>query len=197
MIGYSNIPDYWKMGLSDVEDMDFKYTTMSLNKVYEIGYGHALEMIKRNGGEVGDSTATIAVQQPAPVRYEKSFEGLYPVEKKDVHQNITSAYSFDFEGTGVVLLGSAHKNGDELPDYVFSVELHINGEKVETFNMSTDYTKRRHEIFWKYQLPKDKHKVDLVITNPRDGYRIWAHNYVVYSDQPADGINAHNHNPED
>ncbi|SEL84393.1 ADP-ribosylglycohydrolase family protein [Parapedobacter koreensis] len=191
MIGYDSIPSYWKMGLADVEDMNFKYTTMSLNKVYETGYRHALEMIKRNGGEVGDSTATIAIQQPEPVRYEKSFEGLYPVERVTVNQNITSEYAFDFEGTGVVLLGSAHKDGEELTDYVFSVDLHIDGEKVETFTMSTDYTKRRHEIFWKYQLPKGKHAVKLVVANPRDGYRIWANNYVVYSDKPVDGINSH------
>lgn len=191
MIGYDKIPAYWKMGLVDVEDMNFKYTTMSLNKVYEIGYRHALEMIKRNGGKVGESTATIAVQQPVPVRFEKSFEGLYPVERVVVNQNITSEYAFDFEGTGVILLGSAHKNSDGLPDYVFSMELYINGEKVETFAMPTSYITRRHEIFWKYQLPKGKHSVKIIVTNPHDDYRMWAGNYLIYSDKPADGINHH------
>jgi hypothetical protein len=33
VIGYSDIPDYWKQGLDRVEDEDFKYTTMSLNDV--------------------------------------------------------------------------------------------------------------------------------------------------------------------
>jgi hypothetical protein len=41
MIGYSNIPDYWKQGLDKVEDVDFKYTTISLNDVYDLGIKHA------------------------------------------------------------------------------------------------------------------------------------------------------------
>ncbi|WP_298646350.1 hypothetical protein [uncultured Proteiniphilum sp.] len=50
MIGYSNIPDYWMQAIEKVEDMNFQYTEMSLNKVYDIGFHHAAEMIKRNGG---------------------------------------------------------------------------------------------------------------------------------------------------
>lgn len=49
---------YWKMGLKDIEDMDFKYTTMSLNKVYAISYKHALATIKRNGGSVNGNNVT-------------------------------------------------------------------------------------------------------------------------------------------
>lgn len=191
MMGYNKIPAHWKMGLADVEDMEFKYTTMSLNKVYDIGYRHALEMIRRNGGTIDENTATIALQRPTPVQYEKSFEGLYPVERVSVNQTITAEYAFDFEGTGIVLLGSAHKDRDELPNHVFSLELHIDGKKIETFSMSTDYTKRRHEIFWKYQLREGKHTVKVVVTNPRDGYRVWAGNYVVYGNMPVDGINYH------
>jgi hypothetical protein len=49
ILGYKNIPAYWKLGLKEAEDIDFKYTTISLNKVYDIGFKHGLEMIKRNG----------------------------------------------------------------------------------------------------------------------------------------------------
>src|SRR5690606_7114208 len=90
MMGYSNIPQYWKMGLDEVEDINFQYTDMSLNKVYDISYKHALEMIKRNGGKVGENDVTISVQKPKTVRFEKSFDGLYPVEKVAVHKNIRS-----------------------------------------------------------------------------------------------------------
>jgi len=188
MIGYSKIPAYWKMGLADVEDHHFKYTTMSLNKVYDIGYRHALEMIKRNGGSVDETEATIAVQRPKPVRYEKSFDGVYPVERVMVNQDVTSEYSFEAEGTGVVLLGAAIKDTDTLSDYVLSVALYIDGEQVETFAMTTDYIKRRNEVFWKYQLPKRKHRMKVVITNPQPGYRLRLNNYVVYSDTPVDGM---------
>ena len=30
ILGYDKIPAYWKMGLKEAEDIDFKYTTMSL-----------------------------------------------------------------------------------------------------------------------------------------------------------------------
>ncbi|MBS1504612.1 MAG: ADP-ribosylglycohydrolase family protein, partial [Bacteroidetes bacterium] len=59
MLGYSKIPAYWKMGLKDAEPIDFKYTTMSLNKVYDIGFKHALENIKRNGGAIDGDKVTI------------------------------------------------------------------------------------------------------------------------------------------
>lgn len=192
MLGYSNIPEYWKMGLAEVEDMNFMYTEMSLNKVYDISYRHALEMIKRNGGEVGAQNVTIAVQVPEAVRFEKSFEGLYPVEKVPVNKPIDGELVLEFEGTGVVLRGAAHKDSNSLPDYVFDLELLVDGEAVERFKMPTNYTVRRHEIFWKYQLPKGTHTAKVVVTNPKSGYHIRASDYVIYSDKPADGINAHN-----
>ena len=34
--GYDNIPEYWKKGFEDAEDMNFKYPRMSLNNVYEL-----------------------------------------------------------------------------------------------------------------------------------------------------------------
>lgn len=191
MLGYSNIPEYWKMGLDEVEDINFQYTDMSLNRVYEISYKHALEMIKRNGGKVEGDNVIIAVQTPEAVRFEKSFDGLYPIEKTAVHQDIKSEYSLEFEGTGIVLRGGARKEINTLPDYIFDLELFIDGKKVEEFRMPTSFTTRRHEIFWRYQLPKGKHQVRIVITNPKDGYQIRASDYIVYSDTPSDGILAH------
>ena len=47
MLGYKNIPAYWKQGLAEVEPIDFKYTTISLNDVYELSYKHALGMIRK------------------------------------------------------------------------------------------------------------------------------------------------------
>ncbi len=52
VIGYEKIPDYWSRGLALIEDMDFKYTTMSLNDVYEISYKQALDLIFINNGEI-------------------------------------------------------------------------------------------------------------------------------------------------
>src|SRR5258706_4414521 len=43
ILGYEQIPSYWKMGLHDAESIEFRYTRMSLNKVYETGLKNALE----------------------------------------------------------------------------------------------------------------------------------------------------------
>jgi hypothetical protein len=51
LLGYNNIPAYWKQGLKEAEPLDFKYTSTSLADVYQTGYQHALEMVKRNGGQ--------------------------------------------------------------------------------------------------------------------------------------------------
>ena len=58
ILGYDKIPAYWKMGLKEAEGIDFKYTTMILNDVYEIGFKHALQNIERNGGKINGDNIT-------------------------------------------------------------------------------------------------------------------------------------------
>ena len=55
--------------------MDFAYTTISLNKTYQMGFDQALQVIERNGGSVSGDEVTIKCQQPVAVRYEKAFGG--------------------------------------------------------------------------------------------------------------------------
>lgn len=194
MLGYKNIPDYWKNGLKGSENINFKYTNMSLNNVYEVGYKHALEMIKRNGGQVADQEVKVALQAPKTVRFEKSFEGVFPVEKKLVGRDIDSEYTFEFEGTGLVLRGGAfRKNQKQAENHLFKLKVLIDDQQVEAFDMSTDDHQRRHDIFWKYDLPKGKHQVKVIVTNPAEDYRIHANDIIVYSDVPNDGFNHHNH----
>ena len=69
------------MGLKEAEGIDFKYTTMSLNAVYEIGFKHALQNIERNGGKINGDNVAIKIQQPADVKFEKSFEGFILLQK--------------------------------------------------------------------------------------------------------------------
>ena len=73
MLGYSHIPEYWMSNLKEVEDMDFAYTTISLNKAYKMSFDQALQVIERNGGKVEAERVKIKTQAPPAVRYEKSF----------------------------------------------------------------------------------------------------------------------------
>jgi hypothetical protein len=181
MLGYSHIPEYWMKNLRAVEDMDFAYTTISLNKTYKMGFEQALQVIERNGGKVGAEDVTIAYQTPAPVRYEKSFEGMYPVKKPGINKRIDEVGEFVFEGTGVVFRGNV--NADD-KNYVAKAEMYIDGALVETVDLPASYTKRRHELFWKYQLPKGKHTVTFKWLNPIPAANIRFGEAVIYSDAP-------------
>jgi len=188
VIGYNNIPPYWKMGLVEAEPIDFKYTTMSLNDVYDIGFKHALQVIERNGGKVEGNTVTIKVQQPKTVRFEQSFEGHYPIEKKGVGKILTDEYQFEFEGIGFVMLGESAK-WDSKSTYAAQAELYIDNKLVETVELPASYTTRRYELFWKYQLPKQKHTIRVKILNPDEKYPVRINNIIIYSDTPA--VTAH------
>ncbi|MDV3308503.1 MAG: ADP-ribosylglycohydrolase family protein [Cyclobacteriaceae bacterium] len=189
MLGYDGIPEYWKMGLADAEDIDFKYTTMSLNDVYEMGFRHALQVIERNGGTVSEESVTIKVQRPETVRLEQSFEGHFPVEKRAIRQELKGEYTFEFDGIGFVLLGSSEplkgSSWDYKGDYAATAELYIDDQKIETVPLPASYIKRRHELFWKYQLSAGKHTVRIRQVNPNPEYRVWLSQLVVYQDKPV------------
>jgi hypothetical protein len=183
IIGYNKIPAFWKQGLKDIEDIDFSYTTMSLNDVYAVSYKHALEMIKRNGGSVNDQDVVIKLQTPEKVRFEESFPNVYPQTKGRLPKDADDA-NLSFEGTGFALLGSANKVQKDSPDYVFEADLFVDGVKMETAKFPTNMRERRHELFWKLNLVKGKHDVKVVVNNPNPAYKLNFGEYVTYSDQP-------------
>jgi hypothetical protein len=185
MIGYDKIPAYWKKGLAGAEDIDFKYTTISLNKVYDIGFKHAIENIKRNGGRVNGTNISVLSQQPKAVRFEKSFPGLFPVHKEELAIKNDNEISFEFEGTGFMLNGMPRAKNMKSPDYVFQTEVWLDGQKIESPALPTDFTTRRLEISWKYPLPKGKHTVQVKILNPDNRYEFRGLEYIVFSDKPA------------
>lgn len=186
MIGYEKIPPFWKMGLKEAEDIDFKYTTMSLNKVYEISFKQALEMIQRNGGKIEGDQVTIAVQAPKAVKYEKSFSGIYPVAKKSFHHGNIKELAFDFTGTGFVLKGEARKKSRDAADHIFEMEVYIDGEKAETIKLPTNFTTRRRDLCWKYAMPDKKHEVKIKVLNPVNNHEVITSEYIVYDNKPAD-----------
>ena len=183
VLGYDGIPAYWKQGLKEAEKINFKYTTMNLDDVYETSLKHALQNIERNGGSIKGNNITIKLQQPATVKFEKSFTGLYPAEKKKVNWSDTKdEISFDYEGTGFVLRGETAR-WESQSDYVINAELYVDGIKTETFKLSVNFTTRRHELCWKYDLPEGKHFVKVKILNPSKDYPVFNTEALIYSDK--------------
>ncbi len=188
IIGYNKIPAYWKRGLKQAEDIDFKYTAMSLNDVYEIGYKHALQNIESNGGKINADNVIISVQEPVAVKFEKSFAGQYPVAMSPVEWNENKdEVSFDFNGVGFVLKGDASQ-WDSQSSYVFNTELYIDGKLTESPKLPVSFTTRRYDLAWKYQLPKGRHTVKMKILNPSNDYQVRVTEAIIYSDQPVNGM---------
>ncbi|MEP7109242.1 MAG: ADP-ribosylglycohydrolase family protein [Ferruginibacter sp.] len=188
VLGYDKIPGYWKRSLQQAADIDFKYTTMSLNDVYETSYKHALQNLERNGGKVNGENVIIKLQQPVAVKFEKSFDGQYPVAMTPIKWNENrDEMSFDFDGTGFVLKGDASR-WDSESNHVFNTELWLDGKMVETIKLPVNFTTRRYDLVWKYGLAKGKHAVKIKILNPSKDDKIRASEVIVYSDKPVDGM---------
>jgi len=180
--GYSKIPDFWKQGLNEVEDIDFKYTTISLKDAYKLSYEHALKMIKRNDGIVNEKEVEIKIQQVKSVPLEVAFKEHYPYKKINLETKLKSKKTFNFNGKGFVVTGNAKKLGSQ--DYIFNVEMYIDGKLIETIKVPTNFTKRRFYLFWQYQMPMKEHEVMLKVLNLSDKAEINLDNVLIYRDKP-------------
>ncbi|MBW1802230.1 MAG: ADP-ribosylglycohydrolase family protein [Deltaproteobacteria bacterium] len=182
ILGYEKIPDYWKQGLHDVEDVDLKYTTISLNDVYILSFKHALENIKRNGGTVDENRVTIPIQTPASVKYEVSFPGYFPVEKRRVRIHIEDSYTFDFEGIGFAMVGGVEKTGKRTP--ILRARVVIDGLEDEIVELPSDFRLRRFTPFWKYGLERGAYTVQIKMVNPSPAAKLQIQEIVIYDDRP-------------
>jgi len=188
ILGYDHIPAYWKMGLKEAESINFKYTTMSLNTVYETGFKHALKNIIRNGGTINGNIIEIKRQAPLTVKFEKSFEGSYPVAKIPVKRTAGgNEFSFEFEGTGFVLKGVVSANPGK-QDYIFKTEVYIDGKLTESPLLPAAFNTRRNELCWKYDLTKGKHTVQLRLLNPDSAVEIKNKEAIIFSDHLVQGL---------
>lgn len=195
ILGYENIPDYWSKGLSLIEDMDFQHTTTSLNDVYEISYRHALEMIPKNGGEVGEDVVRIKKQAVKVAPLEQNFKGYVLGELINVNKKITSTdnqeLEIEFEGIGVVLKGRArhidHENkytllSDEetMNGYKLVVEFYLDDTLSKTMDLPLYFIERAHELFYQYEIPDGKHSLKMKITNPHEKVYLDISGLIVY-----------------
>lgn len=182
-LGYKNIPDQWKAGLKEIESLDFKYTSMSLEDAYLASYTHALKVIGRNGGKIKGNEVVITLQKPKPVKFEKCFEGHYEIEKRGLENKaVDKEFVFDFEGIGFVLRGQAAPE-NSASGYVFKAELYLNNKFIEEAELPANFTMRRPELFWKYQLSHGKYQAKIKILNPSPEHKITVTDLVVYDVQ--------------
>ncbi|MBE7177656.1 MAG: ADP-ribosylglycohydrolase family protein [Mucilaginibacter polytrichastri] len=185
VLGYNKIPAKWKEGLAGAEDIPFKYTDYSFNRLYETSYRHALKMIADNGGKIAGNMAVIKRHKPPTVRFEQSFAKMFPTEKVPFSQDISAQRTavFAFNGSGFVLRGAAEKTGAGLPEYIFEADVFIDGKKQESPKFPTDFRMRRYDLCWAYALSSGRHEVKIVVRNPDPRYRLQTWDYLVYRDK--------------
>jgi hypothetical protein len=176
------------MGLAEAESIDFKYTTLSLNDVYDIGLKHALATINENGGSEKNDIVTIKTQEPLPVKFEKSFAGHFPVKKINALFSKAHELEFEFEGTGFVIRGETGKSFEAGDGPVFDSQLFIDGALVEKIKLPMSFSTRRADLAWKYQLNKGKHSVRFKILKPTAELKIDLRDVIIYSDKPVNGF---------
>jgi hypothetical protein len=182
IIGYSKIPAYWKQGLSDVEPIAFQHAGLSLNDAYDISFKHALDLIRRNGGEVADDHVVVAVQPIKAVRIEQNFEGHFPIAEIPLRRRLTDETTFSFDGIGFVVQGSARS--ENAKDQVIVTEMYVDDRLAETIELPTNFTGRRFTPFWRYGLPDGKHTVRLKIRNPAADASVSMERAVIYGSKP-------------
>jgi len=186
MRGYDGIPAVWRDPLKAIEDKPFPYTSMSLNKVYETGLAQALEAIRANGGSVEGESVRLPEDPIRPVRFEASFPGCHPVERRRLGARLETSVEFGFEGTGFVLTGGPSRMVDDRSDpYVYEVEIRLDDRAPAVIAMPVDELVRRLEIAWDFRLAAGRHTLKLTLLNPRDGEFIRVDDLVIYGDKPA------------
>jgi len=186
ILGYKNIPAYWKPAIEKVLDVKFPYSQLTLDRVIDLSFKHALMLIKENGGEVEGQNVRIAVQEPKVLKLEQSFEGMCPVKELLVRKDyLDESIKIDFNGTGIVVLGNVKSQcGVAESDFVTLLDIYIDGEKIEQVKMPYDFTTRKYDIYYNYMLPKGIHRLEIKWVNQDPAFRIYFRSYVVYSDEP-------------
>lgn len=181
MLGYSQIPEFWVKGLKGAEGKKFKYTSLSLNDLYEISYKHALLMIEKKGGTVAEDQVVLPIQKTVAVRLEQCFEGLFPVAKKGLNCADIDTLSFEVDGTGFVVRGEAVRRDYSKPDDIIKAKLYIDGRFIEEAEFPTSFRYRRLDLFWNYQLSNGKHNATIVVDKQDVNALLRSWEYIVYS----------------
>jgi hypothetical protein len=181
MMGYSIIPPVWKDPLKPIESKPFAYTALSLEKVYETSFKHALEIISRNGGRISGDSIILPAQEIIPVKSEACFPGHRPAERKSLGLRLERESEISFNGIGFVLTGEPRATvQNDNNGFVFEVEVIIDDQDPVTFLMPMDDHNRRDEIAWAYELPDGAHRVKFRILNPVGGNYIEMNDLVTY-----------------
>ncbi len=216
VLGYSGIPDEWREPLSEIWNLDFEGTDVSLEKGSQYSYDQALQFIELAGGEVAEENVTIPCKKAEVLPLEQNFTNTYPIFRDQKDAWMSDEYEFDFSGNGFVIWGnlvclrgisadyaarvSKKHVGSEVfalaeqtDPYVAEIEVWIDGELDQVSILPMKGTERKLEPAWKYLMPEGRHHVKMVWRNPQpDTYLLRINAIQYYSEKPCTDRFYHN-----
>ena len=186
MLGYDALPESWKQPLYEVADSNFKYTDISFNRACDMSFRHALQVVERYGGKVGENDVTIKVQTPEQVRYEQSFEGLWPMSKIYLgYKDIRTVGQLSFEGRGIVVGHHVIRTAEfKQTDYEAEIEVYVDGQLDKTVLLPVKANYYKPEIYFNYDLSECSHTLDFKWLNPVNGADIRISFLLPYQTRP-------------
>ena len=186
VLGFNKIPEYWKTSIYEVEDIDFKYTDISLNRACKMSFKQALQVIELGGGSTDGPSVTIKTQKPQAVRLEQSYDGYWPVAKKDIKKTPWQMGEYAFNGKGAIL--TYHftlPKPYNVTDYQANVEVWVDGSLYKTVKLPSAGNGQTREICGIWDLPLGDHKVAVNWTNKPDNINMVIDCINIFSDKPV------------
>ena len=80
--------------------------------------------------------------------------------------------------------GEGSAKGDQHPTMWAKENCTSTESWLKRLSFPSNFTTRRHELFWKYQLPNQKHTVRIKLLNPEKENPIHIEDVLVYSNKP-------------
>ena len=185
--GLSGLPAEYQAAVNAIGDSMFINTSYSFNKAVDKTLAYAQKLAVQNGGESTSEELKIKVQQPQSMALEVAFPKLVFDKKVSVFEsegwkmkgkwtsfgNNQAKYSgtsgdeisFDFEGTGVSLVGNWLKDGGK-------ADVYVDGQLKRTIDCYFNFAKQEHwnmNLYHITNLPEGKHTIKLVVKGEEKG----------------------------
>ena len=173
ILGYDAIPEVWRKPMDEAADIDFKYTTISLDDAVRMSLSQAQEMIEREGGEVNEDNVVVKVQKPQAIPFEQCFEGIEPGPILFVRRVLDEVDSVCFDGVGVVVRYNFLKDSGFKDDgYAAEVEVSLDGKADRTVILPASGNGTSPEFYFRYDIPDGHHSLTFNWLNRKEGINL-------------------------
>ncbi len=186
MLGYSGIPDRWKVGIDKIENTKFSYTQYSYNEIVKSTVERALKVVQKAGGKVTDTEVLVPAQSPKAPKLEQWTMGVpdrlvptgdaawawkggwKPWRKEDwrvregrIASGAGSEATFTFTGTAVALVGTYTQEGGR-------ADVYLDGKKVGALDAYIVDGTNDNDLWHAYGLKPGPHTLRVVTRDDAD-----------------------------